>query len=309
MNKKNLAAFAIAGLLAGACTTGVSVKKADINTKTDSVSYVLGSDYGSGIAKQMEEFPGGMNNEEFLKAFVATFQGEEAAITIEGEDSRAFIMAYVEKAQAAEADSTSGDLAQLDSVSCIIGSDYGKGISEQMAEFPGGMNNEAFLDAFVTGFQGDSARIVVEDARAFIMEYVQAAQESESAEAKKEGVDFLEANSKKDGVMTTASGLQYSVIASGDGEKPTADSNVKVHYHGTLIDGTVFDSSVDRGEPASFGVSQVIKGWTEALQLMSVGDKWKLYIPSELAYGANPPGGVIKAHSVLIFEVELIAIN
>ncbi len=125
-----------------------------------------------------------------------------------------------------------------------------------------------------------------------------------------EGISFLEENKKRKGVTTTESGLQYEVLVEGDGPKPTETSSVTVHYHGTLIDGTVFDSSVERGEPAKFGVTQVIAGWTEALQLMPVGSKWKVYLPTEIAYGANPrPGGPIKPNMALIFEIELISID
>ena len=110
-------------------------------------------------------------------------------------------------------------------------------------------------------------------------------------------------------MKTTASGLQYEVIKEGTGKRPTVNDVVKVHYHGTLIDGTVFDSSVKRGTPAEFGVSQVIKGWVEALQLMPVGSKYKLYIPSELAYGQQGAGAMIKPNSALVFEVELLEIK
>lgn len=123
-----------------------------------------------------------------------------------------------------------------------------------------------------------------------------------------EGEKFLAENGKKEGVTTLLSGLQYEIITEGSGEKPTATSNVTTHYHGMLLDGKVFDSSVERGQPATFGVSQVIKGWTEALQLMSVGSKWKLYIPYDLAYGEQGAGADIKPYSALIFEVELLAI-
>ncbi len=125
---------------------------------------------------------------------------------------------------------------------------------------------------------------------------------------KKEGEDFLKENAKRPEVTTTASGLQYEVVKEGTGTKPTISDMVKVHYHGTLIDGTVFDSSVKRGIPAEFGVNQVIKGWVEALQLMPVGSKYKLYIPSELAYGQQGAGAMIKPNSALIFEVELLDI-
>ncbi|MCK5823576.1 MAG: FKBP-type peptidyl-prolyl cis-trans isomerase [Bacteroidales bacterium] len=124
-----------------------------------------------------------------------------------------------------------------------------------------------------------------------------------------EGESFLADNKDKDGVVTTESGLQYIVLEKGDGPKPNAESKVKVHYKGFLTNNEVFDSSYDRNEPAVFGVSQVIKGWTEALQLMPVGSKYKLFIPSELAYGANAPrGSIIQPNSVLMFEVELLEI-
>jgi FKBP-type peptidyl-prolyl cis-trans isomerase FklB len=123
------------------------------------------------------------------------------------------------------------------------------------------------------------------------------------------GEKFLAENAKKDGVKTTASGLQYKVIKSGTGESPKLTDTVKVHYHGTLIDGTVFDSSVERGEPISFPVQGVIPGWVEALQLMKVGDKWQLFIPAKLAYGAQSPSPKIGANSTLIFEVELLGIE
>jgi FKBP-type peptidyl-prolyl cis-trans isomerase FklB len=125
---------------------------------------------------------------------------------------------------------------------------------------------------------------------------------------KQEGDAFLAANKKKDGVKATDSGLQYKVVKKGDGATPKATDTVKVHYHGTLIDGTVFDSSVERGEPAQFPVNRVIPGWTEALQLMKVGDKYQLYIPSDLAYGERGAGGDIGPNSVLIFDVELLDI-
>jgi len=122
------------------------------------------------------------------------------------------------------------------------------------------------------------------------------------------GATFLAENAKKEGVKTTASGLQYKIIKSGTGESPKPTDTVKVHYHGTLIDGTVFDSSVQRGQPVTFPVERVIPGWVEALQLMKVGDKWQLFIPAKLAYGDRSPGPAIPPNSVLIFEVELLGI-
>jgi FKBP-type peptidyl-prolyl cis-trans isomerase FklB len=130
-----------------------------------------------------------------------------------------------------------------------------------------------------------------------------------SAQAGEAGLEYLTKNGAKEGVITTESGLQYEVMTEGSGAKPNADDQVTVHYHGMLTDGTVFDSSVDRGEPAQFGVTQVIPGWIEALQLMSIGDKWKLTIPSALAYGDKGAGGLIGPGETLVFEVELIGIN
>ena len=127
-------------------------------------------------------------------------------------------------------------------------------------------------------------------------------------EVKKEGEAFLEQNKTKEGIVVTDSGLQYEVISEGTGDKPLVTSTVKVHYHGTTIDGEVFDSSVDRGEPAQFPLGGVIKGWTEGLQLMSVGSKYKLYVPQELAYGERGAGAKIKPYAALIFEVELLEI-
>ena len=125
----------------------------------------------------------------------------------------------------------------------------------------------------------------------------------------KEGETFLAGNAKKEGVKTTASGLQYKVLKSGTGETPKKTDTVKVHYEGKLIDGTVFDSSIKRGEPLTISVGGVIPGWTEALQLMKVGDKWQLFIPSKLAYGENGAGADIGPNSTLIFEVELLGIE
>ena len=147
-----------------------------------------------------------------------------------------------------------------------------------------------------------------QEAQAIISEFFQALQAKVSEAAQQEGKAFLAENAQRAEVVTTASGLQYEVITAGAGSIPSASDSVKVHYHGSLIDGTVFDSSVNRGEPATFGVTQVISGWVEALQLMPVGSKWKLYIPSDLAYGAQGAGQSIAPHSTLIFEVELLDI-
>lgn len=156
-------------------------------------------------------------------------------------------------------------------------------------------------------------KISAEDCHTIVMDFFMAAKdEANSAEkevmlAKEKA--FLEENIKREGVKTTESGLQYEILVEGTGAIPGPTDKVKVHYTGTLLDGTVFDSSVERGEPIVFGVNQVIKGWTEALQLMKEGAKWKLFIPHDLAYGARGAGQLIKPYSTLIFEVELISIE
>lgn len=147
-----------------------------------------------------------------------------------------------------------------------------------------------------------------EEAKETINEFFAKLQEEKLQINLKAGQEFLEINKNKAGVVTLPSGLQYEIIKKGEGKIPTASDQVKVHYHGTLINGTVFDSSIQRGTPATFGVTQVIKGWVEALQLMPVGSKWRLFIPSDLAYGQSGAGQTIEPNSTLIFEVELLDI-
>lgn len=170
------------------------------------------------------------------------------------------------------------------------------------------------LDSFLEGinaiFNNEQLRFTPNEANDKITTYINGMNEERFGQYKSDGEKFLAENAKRDEVTITASGLQYEIIEEGTGNKPSGTDQVTVHYHGTLTDGTVFDSSVSRGTPASFGVNQVIKGWTEALQMMPAGSKWKLYIPENLAYGANPhPGGPIKPHMALIFDVELISVN
>jgi FKBP-type peptidyl-prolyl cis-trans isomerase len=174
----------------------------------------------------------------------------------------------------------------------------------------GGIDPTVMAEAISDVFHGKTMKYSPEQANGIIQAYLQQVNESKFEVYKKEGESFLAQNASKEGVHTTDSGLQYEIIEAGNGVKPSATDTVQVHYHGTLIDGTVFDSSITRGLPATFGVHQVIKGWTEALQLMPVGSKYRLYIPQELAYGAHPhPGGAIKPFMALIFDVELIAIE
>jgi FKBP-type peptidyl-prolyl cis-trans isomerase len=195
---------------------------------------------------------------------------------------------------------------EIKAVSYCVGMSIAGSLVQQDLE---GIDADVMAQAIRDVFEGKELNYQPEQANDIIQEYLAKSSMVKFEAIKKEGKDFLEKNAGKEGVHTTASGLQYEVMNEGNGPKPGSTDNVTVHYHGTLIDGAVFDSSVERGQPATFGVHQVIAGWTEALQLMSVGSKYRLYIPQELAYGANPhPGGAIKPYSALIFDVELLSI-
>lgn len=172
--------------------------------------------------------------------------------------------------------------------------------------------NEINIEDFVKGLKhvlaDEKPEISYDEAKQVINDYFMKLQNEKLDINKKAGEEFLAINKGRAGVVTLPSGLQYQVLKQGDGAKPGAGDKVKCHYHGTLINGTVFDSSVERGEPAVFGVSQVIRGWVEALQLMETGSKWRLFIPSDLAYGEQGAGGAIEPNSALIFDVELFDI-
>lgn len=170
------------------------------------------------------------------------------------------------------------------------------------------INVEDFANAVKAVLENKETAITHNEAREIVNKYFEELEAKLNAQNIEKGKNFLIENAKRAGVVTLASGLQYEVIAEGNGKKPLSTDSVKCHYEGTLIDGTLFDSSVKRGEPAVFGVNQVIKGWVEALQLMSEGSKWRLFIPSELAYGAQQAGEMIPPHSTLIFDVELIEV-
>lgn len=195
----------------------------------------------------------------------------------------------------------------IKSVSYCIGLSVADSLIQQNL---GGIDPQAMAQAIADVFDGKAIEYSPEQANQIIQAYLQEAAAKAFEVNKTAGEEFLAENGKRSEVTTTASGLQYEVIEAGTGAKPAATDTVQVHYHGTLIDGTVFDSSVNRGMPATFGVHQVIKGWTEALQLMPVGSKYRLYIPQDLAYGAHPhPGGAIQPFMALIFDVELLAIE
>ena len=195
---------------------------------------------------------------------------------------------------------------KLDSVSYGIGVNIAENLKGQGL---GDLNVEAMAKGLQDILNDSELVISKEEVGPLLNEYMGQMQAKKAKEAAKEGEEFLAINATKKGVVTLESGMQYEVLTSGSGATPGLNDKVTTHYTGTLIDGTVFDSSVERGQPASFPVSGVIKGWTEALQLMKEGDKWKLYIPYDLAYGDRGAGADIGPYSTLIFEIELISVD
>lgn len=197
-----------------------------------------------------------------------------------------------------------------DSLSYAYGVGLADNLRENFEQMPVEINMKLFMKAFSMTLNGEESKLKIKPEQAYqiFQHCMMAVMERQAQNNKKAAAEFMAENAKKEGVKTTASGLQYEVITEGQGATPTAADRVSVHYHGTLLDGSVFDSSVDRGTPAQFGVSQVIPGWQEGLQLMKVGSKYKFYIPSDLAYGDQGAGDVIAPGSMLIFEVELLDI-
>lgn len=209
-------------------------------------------------------------------------------------------------------------LPEADKQAYALGENMGKYVqmqAEQYADFGLEFSADRVKEGFMAAIEGN-ALLTDEESQKYIQALQMAAQQKQAEFAQVEGqknleagLAYLEENKKREGVTVTESGIQYEVLTAAEGAKPKATDTVKVHYHGTLIDGTVFDSSVERGEPATFPLNRVIKGWTEGVQLMSVGSKFRFHIPSELAYGARATGDKIKANSTLIFDVELLSIE
>lgn len=197
-----------------------------------------------------------------------------------------------------------------DSASYALGVLIGESNKRQMEVTPGAsdINLDLLIAAMEKSLKGEETALNADTANMIVRNYFEGVSKKEAQKTLEAGQAFLEANKAKEGVITLPSGLQYEIITEGTGPKPVETDKVKCHYHGTLIDGKVFDSSVDRGEPAEFPVNGVIPGWVEALQLMPVGSKWKLYVPAELAYGERGAGQDIGPNTALIFEVELLEI-
>ena len=199
----------------------------------------------------------------------------------------------------------------VDSMSYALGLSVGTDFAKNIKAIPGGKSNvDLLIKGFSTAMKGDSTLIKREVATEYFKNYIAKAQVKDAEIKKADGAKFLATNKTQEGVQTTASGLQYKVLTLKDGPKPHATDTVKVHYQGFLIDGTKFDSSIDRGEPISFPLNQVIPGWTEGVQLMSVGSKYKFFVPYTLGYGEKGAGnGVIPGFATLIFEVELLDVK
>ncbi len=196
---------------------------------------------------------------------------------------------------------------ELEKVSYCFGVNIAQNMKQQgMKEIKADLLAKGIEDLLLN----NKLEVAEDQIQAILQKYFKELQEKQFEGNIAKGKDFLEENAKRKEVTTLPSGLQYEVVTEGKGSKPKATDKVTTHYHGTLINGTVFDSSVDRGEPATFPVNGVIKGWVEALQLMNMGSKWRLYVPENLAYGDSPhPGGPIEPYSTLIFDIELVSIN
>ena len=201
-------------------------------------------------------------------------------------------------------------ISDVDSMSYALGMNVGTDFAKNLKAIPGGKSNiDLLIKGFSASMKGDSTLLTNEVATEFFKDYINKAQTKDIEEKKAGGDKFLSENKSKDSVQTTQSGLQYKVLVASNGSKPIPTDTVKVNYQGFLLDGTKFDSSIDRGEPISFPLNQVIPGWTEGVQLMSIGSKYKFFVPYNLGYGEKGAGGVIPPYATLIFEVELLDIK
>lgn len=340
MKRKNyltIAATLLFSIVLASCGGNSSAPKASLKSDVDSVSYAYGvnlADQG-GLIQYLEQsgiIQSASNIEyDYQMRIAAADSTDKAALQKEmkskidslNKENAPKLNAFIKGLKEAMGSSDDDNSAYVQGLS--IGNQIASQMMPQFRDmvFAGDttkkINNNQVLSGLISSLKNQSTAIAKADANTLVQNKIDAAQEiaeakqaeelkGEYTEAIEEAEKFLEENGAREEVVTLPSGLQYEIIKEGKGETPTESDQVKVHYHGTLIDGTVFDSSVDRNEPATFGVTQVIKGWTEALMLMPVGSKWKLYVPQDLAYGAQDRG-TIKPFSTLIFDVELLEIE
>lgn len=318
--KNLIIAVAVAAFAFTACNSSFNPDNVSIETPADSISYLIGFDYGNGMVTDMSGIPGKpMNNDAIAIGFLNGLFGDDSLVTVA--DNEAFLNGFFNTLRNKMSDTTAvADTVKAeggspisgynfntslasgaDTASYLLGYQFGKSFAQGFDEMPGeSLTHTIVGSGFVNGIKEEEAKIEVEDRRAYVQEYFNRTHTTEQDA-------YLEENAKNDSVTVTESGLQYQILTEGTGAVPKPEDNVKVHYTGTLINGTKFDSSVDRGQPAVFGCTQVIKGWTEALTMMPVGSKWKLTIPQDLAYGTQQIPG-IPAKSTLVFTVELLEI-
>ncbi len=285
MKKLNIFVALVSGLMMASCGTEQKPQTVQLSSKLDSVNYAFGLTNGSEIKNYyLQNDSTGEGLADLLAGIAAGMDEYDPNVNPQLKDLGKQIGGSLKQQKEA---GLMGDSTLVVDIDIIV-----QGLVNAITGEEMGMPAElaqGYLQTTMEGLQAKRA-------------------EQEFGSNKEDGAKYLAENALKEGVTVTESGLQYEVLKSGKGKKPAASDRVKVHYHGTLIDGTVFDSSVDRGEPATFGVTQVIPGWVEALQLMPVGSKWKLTIPYDLAYGERNAGS-IPPYSTLIFEVELLSIE
>ena len=329
-----LCAFAVVSFLLVSCGNN-STPKASLKTETDSISYAYGVNLADqGLMDYLEQLGviESSTNLEYEYQMKISAADSTEKVTLQKE-----LQTKIDSLNKTNAPKLNEFLKGLQEAvnagdkkaSYIQGLSIGNQISEQMlpqfnsiifaADTSRKVNKDQLLAGLMGTLKNGNLAMSKSEANEFVQNKIEDAQKesqrkseedlkSEYSDKIEEGEKFLAENAKREDVVVLPSGLQYEVIKKGTGAMPTANDQVKVHYHGTLLDGTVFDSSIERNEPAVFGVTQVIPGWTEALQLMPVGSKWKVYVPYDLAYGADDRGE-IKPFSTLIFDVELICIE
>lgn len=293
----------------GTAGEGVNNAPVELKSELDSVSYALGTNISEGFAKQGVE---GVSTEQMTKGFNDFLAGSNS---IKGEECVNYIQSFMKEHQIHSMDTlnkVSYSKSRLDSLSYALGVNISESFKMQGID---GLNGSILAKGF-SDYNSHNTLIDGNKGLEILQNFMQKQQAAASEKNKAdftgviaEGEKFLAENGKRPGVVTLPSGLQYEIIKEGTGEKPKMTNSVLAHYHGTLLDGTVFDSSVERGEPVEFPVSGVIPGWTEALQLMPVGSKWKLFVPYNLAYGERGAGAQIGPYSTLVFDVELLEIT